>query len=280
LSVQLRLPVAALAAAISATSCGPLADVATTTSATAASVRVVHGSPDAGSLDVRLDSVGGTTLASATAYGRVGSYVSVAAGTHYVEILAAGSSTASLRCTSPSLAAGTKYTVVVAGTAARGYGTTLGVQCQVFAEPSFSTPSGDYALALHHASPAAAAAGYAVLSYGTFAPGTSAYNPPAGTASFTSAFSNATSTGAVATSVATGATSAPGVGFWFAPQTATAPSTVLATIRPSQGVAGASGASGTADAGDLLPSGTLINFSVYVVDGQNGALALAIGAFD
>ncbi len=280
MSVHLRMLVAALAAALCVASCGPLADVVSSSSATTASLRVVHGSPDAGSLDVKIDTATGTALLSAAPYGRVGAYASVTVGTHYVEILPAGGSTASLQCASPSLVAGTRYTIVVAGTAAKGYGTTLGVQCQVFAEPSFSTPSGDYTLAVHHASPAAAAAGNAVLSYGPFSPGTSAYQTPAGVASFTSASSNATATGTVATDVATGVTSAPGVGFWFAPQTATAPPTVLGSIRPSQGVAGASGASGTSDTGDLLPTSTLINFSVYLVDGQNGATAQAIGAFD
>jgi hypothetical protein len=280
LSVHFRLLVVALGAALSAASCGPLPSVVTSSSTTTASLRVVHGSPDAGSLDVRIDSVTGTALLSAAAYGRVGAYASVTAGTHYVEIISAGSATASLQCTSPSLVAGTSYTVVVAGTAAKGYGTTLGVQCQVFAEPAFSTPSGDYTLAVHHASPAVAAAGYTAISYGTFAPGTPAYQTPAGVASFTSAFSSGAATGAVVTNVATGVTSAPGVGFWFAPQTATAPATVLSTIRPSQGVAGASGASGTGDTAELLPSSTLINFSVYVVDGQNGAIAQTIGAFD
>ena len=268
--------------ALLAAACGPLADAVTSSSSTTtASLRVVHGSPDAGSLDVKIDNAGtGTSLVSGAAYGVVGAYVSVNAGAHYVEIIAAGGSTASLTCTSPSLVAGTKYTVVVAGTAAKGYGTTLGVQCQTFTEPTFSPPSGDYTLAVHHASPALAAAGSGVLSFGTYAPGTPSYQAPVGTAAFTTLSSNGNANGSVTTDVSVGVTTAPGVGFWFAPQTSAAPGTVVTTIRPSQGVAGAAGAGGSGDAGDLLPSGSLINFSVYVVDGQGGGLAQAVGAFD
>ena len=282
MTVQPQLLIAALASAALATSCGPLADAVTSsTSSTNASVRIVHGSPDAGNLDVKLDSATGTALIISAAYGAVGSYASVTAGSHNVAVLPAGGSTVSLTCTSPALSTGTKYTIVIAGTAAKGYGTTLGVQCQVFAEATFSTPAGDYTFAVHHASPAANAAGYGVLSFGPFSPGSSTYQPPAGTATFTAALSSSTAPGTVATDVAIGVTDAPGVGFWFAPQTSTAPTSVLTAIRPSQGLAGATGVSGTSDSGDLLPyNSSLINFSVYVVDGQNGATLHAIGAFD
>ncbi len=281
LSLPRMLLVTVLIALVAA-SCGPLADVVTSSSGTTtASLRVLHGSPDAGSLDVKIDSVStGTSLLSSAAYGAVGAYVSVNTGAHYVEIIPGGGSTASLTCTSPSLVAGTKYTVVVAGTAAKGYGTTLGVQCQTFTEPTFSTPSGDYTLAVHHASPALAAAGFGVLSFGTYAPGTQSYQAPVGTAAFTPLSSNATASGSVTTDVAVGVTTAPGVGFWFAPQTSAAPATAVTTIRPSQGVAGAAGVAGSGDTGDLLPSGSLINFSVYVIDAQGGGLAQAVGAFD
>lgn len=281
MTVQPHLLIAALTSVL-ATSCGPLADAVTSsTSSSNASVRIVHGSPDAGNLDVKLDSAIGTALITSAAYGAVGSYVSVTAGSHNVALLPAGGTTASLTCTSPSLSAGTKYTIVVVGVAAKGYGTTLGVQCQVFAEATFSTPSGDYTLAVHHASPAANAAGYGVLSFGPFSPGSGAYQSPAGSAAFTAPISYSTATGTIVTDVAIGVADAPGVGFWFAPQTSTAPTSILTAIRPSQGVAGAAGVNGSSDSGDLLPyNSSLINFSVYVVDGQNGAAVHAIGAFD
>jgi hypothetical protein len=259
--------------------CGPLAGTVAQTT-TNANVRIVHGSPDAGAVDVRLNTTTGEAIASTIKYGSVGAYAAIPSGSYSIVILPAGGSTAKLTCATVSLAGGTNYTIVVGGTVAKGVGTSAGLQCELFGEPTFSTPSGDYTLSIHHASPAAAAIGDSTVSFGTFTPGSTAYNLPSGTASYAGSIASGLVSGSYYTYVASGVTTAPGVGFWIGAQTAIAPSSVLSTILPTAGQTGASGANGTTDTGDLLPFNSLANFSLYLVDGANGATSELIGAFD
>ena len=259
--------------------CGPLAaNVAQTTSN--ANIRVIHGSPDAGAVDVRLNTTTGQVLAGGVKYGGVGAYAAIPSGSYSIVILPAGGSTAKLTCAGASLAGGTNYTIVVGGTVAKGVGTSAGLQCELFGEPTFSTPSGDYTLSIHHASPAAAAIGDSTVSFGTFTPGSTAYNVPNGTATYFGSIVSGLVSGSYYTYVASGVTTAPGVGFWIGAQTSIRPSSVLSTILPTAGQTGASGANGTTDTGKLLPFNSLVNFSLYLVDGASGATSELIGAFD
>jgi hypothetical protein len=159
-------------------------------------------------------------------------------------------------------------------------GTSAGLQCQLFNEPTFATPTGDYTLSIHHVSPAAAAIGDSDVSFGTFTPGSTAYNLPNGTALFTGSIVSGLVSGSYYTYVASGITTAPGVGFWVSGQTSIVPSSVLGSVLPAAGQAGASGVGGSNDKGDLLPFNALVNFSLYLVDGANGATSELIGAFD
>src|SRR5579885_3255440 len=60
---------------------------AAATQASSAMVRVVHASPDAGSVDVFVD---GTKLLSNFAFGTITNYVSVPAGSHEIKVAPAG----------------------------------------------------------------------------------------------------------------------------------------------------------------------------------------------
>lgn len=276
--VRLLLTIAVVWFALDSAGCGPLAGTVAQTT-TNANVRVIHGSPDAGAVDVRLNTTTGQVLAAAIKYGSVGAYASVPSGSYSIVILPAGGSTAKLTCAGATIAQG-NYTIVVGGTVAKGVGTSAGLQCELFGEPTFSTPSGDYTLSIHHASPAAAAIGDSTISFGTFAPGSTAYNLPNGTASYTGSIVTGLVSGSYYTYVASGVTTPPGVGFWIGAQTSIQPSSVLSTILPTAGQAGASGATGATDTGDLLPFNSLVNFSLYLVDGTGGATSKLIGAFD
>jgi hypothetical protein len=273
--------------------CGPVDTVYGTSSGNAA-IRVIHGSPDAGSIDVRLDSNTGSALVAGASYGKVGTYQSVAAGTHSIYINPAGSTSTTTTCASTTYSPSQNYTVVIAGKKSQGVNdTTLGLQCQVIAEPTFDTSSGDYTLSVHNASPAGNALG-GTFSYGTFPPGTTSYSAPVGVTPQLGVAVSALGIGSYGLYIAQGVTTAPGIGFWVAPQSSVAPTSVLDTILPSQGVTGSSGSSGSADTNNFLPfSTTVVNFSLYFVDGPDGASGAAtlpncgasasvciIGAFD
>jgi hypothetical protein len=278
LFARLLLSLAVVSYMLGSAGCGPLSgNVATSTSN--ANVRVIHGSPDAGAVDVRLNTTTGQVLAAGIKYGSVGAYAAIPSGSYSMVILPPGGSTAKLTCAGATIAQGS-YTIVVGGTVAKGVGTSAGLQCELFGEPTFSTPAGDYTLSIHHASPAAAALGDSTISFGTFTPGSTAYNVPNGTATYTGSIVSGLVGGSYYTYVASGVTTAPGVGFWIGAQTSIQPSSVLSTILPTAGQAGASGANGTTDTGDLLPFNSLVNFSLYLVDGTSGTTSELIGAFD
>ena len=268
--------VASVSFAFGCAGCGGSGSVATTTST--AGLRVVHGSPDAGAVDVRLNAGGGEAIATTLTYGRVSAYDAIPPGGYAIAILPAGGSTPTL--TGASLLAGTNYTVVVGGRVAKGIGTSTGLQCELFAEPTFATLSGDYTLSVHHASPAAAALGDSTVSFGIFIPRTTAYDVPSASVTFAGPIGTAVSIGTTVTSKQLGVTAAPGVGIWVSPPTSAPPFSVLATILPSAGQAGAAGVSGAADTGNVLPLGSLVNFSLYLIDGSGGPTTNLVGAFD
>src|ERR1035438_7439363 len=102
LRARLLFMLAVVSVTLGFAGCGPLAGtVAQTTTNT--NVRVIHGSPDAGAVDVRLNMTTGQTIAAAIKYGSVGAYTSIPSGSYSIVILAAGGSTAKLTCAGASL---------------------------------------------------------------------------------------------------------------------------------------------------------------------------------
>jgi hypothetical protein len=270
--------VASVTLAFGGAGCAGSGSVATTT--VTAGLRVLHGSPDVGAVDVRLNAAGGKAIATSLTYGRVSTYDAIAPGAYAVAILPAGGSTPTLTCTGAALSAGKNYTVVIGGSVGKGIGTSIGLQCELFAEPTFATGSGDFTFSLHHASPAAAALGDSTVSFGIFIAGSTAYDVPSGTVTFPGSIGTAVSIGTYVTSKQLGVTTAPGVGMWVSPPTSAPPLSVLTTILPSAGQAGAAGVSGEADTGNVLPFGSLVNFSLYLIDVSGGASTKLVGAFD
>ncbi len=279
---MLRSALLALAStcAVALSACGPLQNNISGTGSAATNLRIIDGSPDAGPLDFRIDSPTGLLAASSATYGTVAPAVQLSGVAHLVEILPPGGTTPTLTCTTPAMAPAFNYTIVVAGSAKQTPGSTTGLQCQFFAEPAFSTPSGSYTINVHHAAVLFANAGTPAISFGTFPPGTTNYGGVAGTATLVSALTNNTANTAGTQFTATGVTTPPGIGFWFAPSTSSAPTKVTTTFLPSQGKAGYSGASGASDTGNILPTGSLINLDLYILDAQSGSGITLIGLYD
>ncbi|HZS77000.1 MAG TPA: DUF4397 domain-containing protein [Ktedonobacteraceae bacterium] len=95
---------------------------AAATQASSAMVRVVHASPDAGSVDVFVD---GTKLLSNFAFGTITNYVSVPAGSHEIKVAPAGQGIgAAVISQSVSVTGGMAYTVAAIGTKSEGFGLT------------------------------------------------------------------------------------------------------------------------------------------------------------
>lgn len=255
--------------------------VAVATAVPSPVVRVLNGSPNAGAVDVRIDSATALPIAAALPYqGFTGFGSTTASTTHTVYVTAAGGTTALLQCPFAAFG-GQSYTIVVAGSTAIASGTAGALQCQIGVEPIYSIPSGQYALVVHHASPALDAQKPAVdtVSFGTFPPGTTTYSAPLANVIFNPTLNNGSGNLGTTPTLNNGVTTAPGVGFWFAASTTTAPTTVITTILPSQGFAGKAGQSGASDTSNILPTGVLTRFSVYLIDGP-GATTRAIGLFD
>jgi hypothetical protein len=122
-----------------------------TTAPGIAQVRAVHGSPDAGPVDIYVYSGTARPTAatiSAATYPQITDYLSVPAGVYTVDVLAKGAaSTATAVATEHVIVnASTKYSVVVGGKVAGG---TL--QFVNFVDPA--EIAGQSALIVHHASP-------------------------------------------------------------------------------------------------------------------------------
>jgi hypothetical protein len=116
-----------------------------------AQVRAVHGSPDAGPVDIYVYA-GSTRPAVPTvagaAYPQITSYLSVPVGTYIVDVLAKGAASTSKAVVSEqvSVTANTQYSIVVGGKVA-----TNTLQFINFVEPT--EVAGQTALIVHHASP-------------------------------------------------------------------------------------------------------------------------------
>lgn len=213
--------------------CGTTNVLGTSTS-TQSAIRFINGSPDlnAGSVDVYTGATSGSAFTTALAYGKATGLSIVNSQVYTVTVTPAGNkATTSLTCTTPSLAANTRYTVVIAGTVAKS---TL--QCQIFAETIYSLPASSFQLAFHNASPALNVAQPSGVGFGEVVlsspPSYSQFAGPLAT--FTAPASGSTSANGVAVNaLPAGVTSPPGLGIYVANATPIAPPTVLATLLPS-----------------------------------------------
>ena len=101
-----------------------------------AMVRVVHASPDAGSVDVYVD---GSKLLSGFTFGTITDYVSVAAGSHKIQVAPAGKDVSAAVITqSVSVDAGMAYTVAAIGTTSSGFALTAFVDNNMISNGSMT----------------------------------------------------------------------------------------------------------------------------------------------
>ncbi len=279
-NTRTAIAILSLASLASLAACGGGSSGTSTALSETAQLRFLNGSPDAGSLDIHLGTNTGGTFATGTglAYGQFTTFQNEPTVSLSIVATGAGATNTVVSCNLPQLRNNQRYTVVIAGKVANGGGTPTGSQCQFFQEIPFTTPAGQASVTAHHASPAAAAAGAATVTFGTFTPPGSNYTS-AGTATFAPATGGATGQGTAVNVIIPAQTSGTGVGFYVAPPN-TPPTTSSATVLPSQGQAGNAGTSGAADTSNFLPYQSLINFDVYAIDGQNGKLVQLVGAFD
>lgn len=117
-------------------------------SSSSAELRFVQGAPALQSLDYKVDS-GGAVLTNAKP-GAVGPYQFVTPGTHTVYLYESGesgSATPLTTCATPSLAAGSRYTLVLVATGSGGTSTT---PCVFYTEPNVTPASGQGVVVWHN----------------------------------------------------------------------------------------------------------------------------------
>jgi len=213
-----------------------------TSTTTQSAIRFVNGSPDlntAGGVDVYINGTGSTASATALTYGAVSTLSYVNSQTYTVTVTPAGSKTASLTCASPSLAANTRYTVVIAGKVNPGTTANDALQCQIFAETIYSLPAGSFQLAFHNASPALNVLSPSGAGYGLFANSTPpVYFAEAGPVATFTAPTSGVANGNAVNNLPAGVESSPGMGIYVSavndPSGApNPPTTVQATLLPS-----------------------------------------------
>jgi len=217
-----------------------------TTTATQTGIRFINGSPDLdlGSVDVYIGA--SAPQVTALAYGKASVLAYVNSQAYTVTVTPTGNkATTSLSCTTPSLVANTRYTVVIAGKVA---GTVLGppandeLQCQIFAETIYSLPPGQFQLAFHNASPALAAASPNASGAAAFGLFTNSlppvYNVEAGPLAVFTAPTTGVANGIAVNALPPGVETAPGVGVYTSTADAggnpNPPTAVQATLLPSQ----------------------------------------------
>lgn len=155
-------------AALSLAACGGGSSGVSNITGQAASIRFVDGSPDAGTVDLYYVPTGQTRGATPTvanaAFGTIGDFQTEALTAGQVFVYPAGTSTTPLgiSCNVPQLANNAKYSVVISGQVAKGT-----AQCTLFQDFDY-TANGQ--VRVHHASPAAAAAGLSTVAFGFYTP--------------------------------------------------------------------------------------------------------------
>jgi Domain of unknown function (DUF4397) len=212
-----------------------------TTTATQSAIRFINGSPDLGPVDIYLNGTGSTATTTGLAYKSATTLYYQNSQSYTVTVTPTGSKTASIACGTPSLAANTRYTVVIAGKATPNSTPNDGLQCQIFAETIYSLPVGQFQLAFHNASPALAAA--APVGGGTgFGLFTNSmppvYNVEAGPIATFTAPTSGVANGVAVNALVPGVETAPGIGVYASVASSNGapnpPTTVQATLLPSQ----------------------------------------------
>jgi hypothetical protein len=146
-----------------------------------AMVRVVHASPDAGTVDVFVD---GSALLTNFTFGTVSGYVSVPAGPHKIQVAPAGKgASAAVITQTVTVNANTIYTVAAIGTTASGFSLDAFVD-------SNTAANGEASVRVYHLSPDAgpvdvAAGGKTVISGLSYKNASSYLAVPAGSYTFT-----------------------------------------------------------------------------------------------
>ena len=281
-NTRAALAVLSLATLASLAACGGGSSGSSTVLSQTAQLRIINGSPDAGTIDIHLGNNTGGTFAGGTSllYGQITAFQNEPTVSQTIVATTAGQTNTIVACNLPQLQNNQRYTVVIAGKVANGGGTATGTQCQFFQESPFTTPAGQASVSVHHASPAAAAAGAASIAFGSYTPGQGNYQvfSSSALATYASISGGATAQGTTVNIVIPGATTGSGIGIYVAPQSS--PTIPKATITPSLAQTGNSGSSGAGDTSNFLPYQTLINFDVYAIDGQGANLVQLVGAFD
>lgn len=253
---------------ISGCSNNGLTTIGTTTALSA--IRFLNGSPDAGTIDVYVQTStatpSGTPAGAALPYGKMSAYANYNTQVYTIVATAAGTATAQkVSCTTPTLVQNTRYTIVIAGKAASTGAT--GLQCQVFAETLYSLPAGQFQLAFHHASPALNAARPSTAeAFGLYPAGTRNYQLQAQTATFVSTLTAGAALGTAVNTLLPGVQVAPGLGVYAAAVSPNPPTTVDATGTPSQATQGLSSATAANPPFSNTASDTN-NFFPYVTTG-------------
>lgn len=160
-SGQLRIPYRNAVAGAFLAALGPVACSSSSTPVSfptpvstqlTAQVRAVHGSPDAGAVDIYVYPAGtarpGSPAVKGASYPQITGYLTVAAGTYAVDVLAAGAAAtaAAVASETVTLAANTQESIAVAGKVAN-----KSLAFVNFVEPAETL--GQTALIVHHASP-------------------------------------------------------------------------------------------------------------------------------
>jgi hypothetical protein len=253
----------ALPVALSLPACGGGASGVANALGSHSNFRFVNGSPDAGTVDIYYVPTGSAKNSSpsysAATYGRITDFMTEPAAAAQVFFYPTGTTTAPLNasCSIPTNQSGQNYTVVLAGQVGNG---TL--QCVIFQDGLYSAP-GQYRV--HHASPAAAAAGLGTIGFGVTAAASPVYTQVSTTSFPNTGNTVATSFLTINVSPAVTANTATTFDVGASTQTGSSATTVL-SLNASQLVTPAS--NNQPDTGDTLPSsaGTFNNASIFAID--------------
>jgi len=251
-----------------------------------ASVRAIHGSPDAGPVDIYVYAQGTTRPTAATikaaTYPQITGYLSVPVGAYTVDVIApsgAASTTTPVASENVTVSANTQYSIAVGGQVGKG---TL--QFVNFVEPA--EVAGQSALIVHHASPFVQSALGGPVGVGVY---NSASAAPASIAQIFS-FSLASASGPAASGAVSGGefflsplpSGLPtAIGFAAGPPAGGGNFTTLVTATPSQLAAGLQNPTSSeqalaADSAEAVPAGAHV--SIFAVD--TSSAAQLIGTLD
>lgn len=232
-----------------------------------ARLRIVDGSPDAGTLTVSVD---GSALAT-TSFGSISGYQTLNAGSHTLTVAQGGNTVITQTI---NLSSAGKFSAVVAGELHPSYTPGMGISStptlgtlnvQLYGDPLFGTQGNAATVVFHHASTWATTSTQPVP-VGFVTPATSTFGTNFTTLSY----------GQVTTALSL-------------PQTAVGQSVAFYVLNPGNGVLMPSQVDAS-DSANVMPFNTDLNLTMYVVDGGGattqpaagvpGANAVVVGIFD